>query len=123
MRNLLEAALRQDGLDHFAVRQKAATDLELLGESAEAALRRALEERPSLEVRRRVESLVEKLNTQRSSPPAPERLRELRGVEALEQIGNAAARHALAALAQGNANARLTLEALAAVERLNHKLP
>jgi RNA polymerase sigma factor (sigma-70 family) len=107
----------------FAVRQKAATDLELLGESAEAALRRALEERPSLEVRRRVESLVEKLNTQRSSPPAPERLRELRGVEALEQIGNAAARHALAALAQGNANARLTLEALAAVERLNHKLP
>src|SRR5206468_3128357 len=40
----------------FAVRQKALAELQRLGESAEASLRRALADRPNLEVRRRIES-------------------------------------------------------------------
>jgi sugar lactone lactonase YvrE len=101
-----------DGED-FAGREKAAADLEKLGESAEGALREALAKGPSLEARRRIEGLLDKLQD-----PSQERLRLLRGIEVLELIGSDAARDVLRTLAKGTAMAVETQEAKAALQRL-----
>jgi RNA polymerase sigma factor (sigma-70 family) len=100
--------------DDFSVREKASAGLEELGEAAESALRQALEGSPSAEVRRRVEVLLRKL---RKESPGPGRLRELRALEVLEQVGGPEARQVLAALARGAPEARLTRDAKAALDR------
>src|SRR5262249_40209275 len=70
--------------------------------------------RPSVEMRRRVERLVERL----SGPIVdPTTLRAIRGVEAVERAGTAEARRLLEALARGEPQARLTREASAAPPR------
>jgi sugar lactone lactonase YvrE len=99
--------------DAFAVREKAAADLEALGENAEPLLRKALQEKPSAEVKRRIDRILE-------SPDfaAPRRLRTVRAVEVLERIGSADARKLLENLAAGADAALMTREARAAVERL-----
>ncbi len=104
------------GLDspHFAERERAAAELEKRGESAGPALRQALAGRPSLQIRRRVERLLAKLDPTAS----PERLREVRAVEALEHMATPAARQLLQELAGGIPDAGLTREAKRAVDRL-----
>jgi RNA polymerase sigma factor (sigma-70 family) len=104
--------------DDFAVREQATADLEKLGESANPALRQALEGKPSLEVRRRVGALLQKL---RKESLGPERLRELRALEVLEQIGGDEVRELLHRLADGLPEAGLTQEAHAALERLDRR--
>jgi RNA polymerase sigma factor (sigma-70 family) len=99
----------------FRVREKATRDLEKLGELAEPALRRALKGEPSLEIRRRVEQLLEKLA---EASPSPERLQALRALEVLEHAGTPEARQALAALATGAPGTWLAREAQAALQRL-----
>jgi WD40 repeat protein len=101
--------------DQFAVRQRAAQDLEDAGELAESALRQTLEQKPSLEVRRRVERLLTTLAQNQS----PERLRGLRAVEVLENIGTPEARRSLKELAGGVPVARSRREAKAALKRLD----
>jgi WD40 repeat protein len=105
--------------DNFGVREKATAALENLGESAGPALRQALAGKPSPEARRRLESLLHKL---RKESLAPVRLRELRALEVLEQVGGPGARQNLEALAGGMPEARLTQEAKAALERLGKSL-
>jgi len=100
--------------DAFAVREKAMQELEKLGDLAEPALRQALTAGPSPEVARRVHQLLEKRDLARS----PERLRALRAVEVLEQIGTAEAAEALRKLADGAPEVRLTQEARGALGRL-----
>jgi RNA polymerase sigma factor (sigma-70 family) len=100
--------------DHFAVREKATAELEKLGEAAAPALGRALAGRLSAEASRRVRSLLEQL---RRPVPGPERLRQFRALEVLEQVGGDEALQVLATLAQGAPNARLTREAKAALDR------
>ena len=78
-------------------------------------MRRALAASPSLERRRRTESLLDELER---SVPAADQLRSLRAVEALEQMATPAAREVLERLAEGAPRARLTGEVKAAVERL-----
>jgi hypothetical protein len=90
-------------------------ELEELGELAEAALRKMLAGKPSLEARRRAEELLEKL---RGPLPAGERLRSLRAVEVLEHAGTESARELLTRLASGAPEARLTREAKGALQRL-----
>jgi RNA polymerase sigma factor (sigma-70 family) len=104
-------------LDHeqFAVREKAASELEEMTDVAEADLRETLQGKPSLEVRRRIENLLEK--QEKGAIPA-EQLRRLRAVEVLERVDSSAAREVLSAVAQGVSTARLTREAKASLERL-----
>jgi hypothetical protein len=95
---------------NYAVRQAATRALEDLGATAEAALYKILAGNPSLELRRRLEEILAKRH--------PEVIRQLRGIEALEQIGTPEARQALEVLAQVMPNPRLAQAAGAALERL-----
>jgi WD40 repeat protein len=104
--------------DRFAVRDKAFRELAALGDRAEPALRRLLAGRPSPEARHRVEQLLAKTG---GPIVAPDVLRELRAVEVLERIATPEARRLLAEIAAGAADARLTEEAKASVERLNRR--
>jgi WD40 repeat protein len=101
--------------DQFADREKARAALEKLGELAEPALRQGLKEKLSVEARRWVEELLDKLD---SPVPSPERLKAVRGVAVLERVGTAEARKHLAALAAGAPAAWLTREARASLDRL-----
>jgi hypothetical protein len=98
----------------FATRQRASKELSKLDHLAEPALRKALSGQPSLEMRRRIQQLLERL----ASPPSGAQLRPLRAVEVLEHLGTAEARRLLEMLAQGAAEARLTQEAKASLQRL-----
>src|SRR5207253_2866828 len=100
--------------ERFAIRRRAEVELEVLEVLAIPALRAELQTLPSLEKRRRIESLLEKLDAIR----APERQRSLRAVGVLEQTATPAARRVLQTLASGAEEVRLTIEAKSALERL-----
>jgi hypothetical protein len=100
----------------FRARDKAMTELEKLGETAGPALKQALAGDVPLEVRRRLERLLAKLNP---NDPSSYQLRQLRALEVIEQIGTPEARQLLQELAQGAPAARLTREARASLDRLS----
>jgi hypothetical protein len=99
--------------EQFAVRDAATKELAALGERVRPALRRALEGKPSAEVRRRLVGLL--ATPQRV--PTGEVLRELRAIWVLERIGTIEARQLLRKLASG-AMAPPTRAAREALERL-----
>jgi WD40 repeat protein len=101
--------------DTFEVREQATRELEAMAEHAVPALRQALAGKPSLEVRRRLEALLDRLE---GAIPSAETARQIRAVEVLESIGNPDARRLLDRLAAGPAETRLTHEAQAAARRL-----
>jgi hypothetical protein len=105
--------------DAFAVREKAFKRLEELGNAAVPAMREVLEKQPSLEVRRRLETLL-------SRPPglvrSSETLRNLRATQVLELIASNEARQLLAEIAKGVPHAIETKEAKASLERLNQRV-
>jgi WD40 repeat protein len=101
--------------ERFTVRDRATTELERLGELAEPTLRKMLDEKPSLEVRTRLERLLKIAERHRQSAKW---FQHLRTVELLEQMATPAARQLLNSLAAGDPAARLTGEAKAAAERL-----
>jgi WD40 repeat protein len=103
--------------NQFMVREKASTQLEKLGELAVPACRQALHSTTSVEVRRRLEAILERESRLRWNPP-PERLRILRLLEVLEHIGTPEAQQVLESLAKGAPEARLTQEAKASLDRL-----
>ena len=94
--------------DSFPVREKAQAELEKMGPSVEGDLRKALEGKPSLEMRRRIETLLEKRTVW-----SGERLRTLRTLEAIEYMNTPDARRLVASLAKGAPSAWLTEEARA----------
>jgi hypothetical protein len=100
--------------DRFEERRKAGQELEWLEELARPALREALTGKPSPELRRRLEQLLDRLD---GPVPPPRRLRRLRTVEALESIGNAESREVLRGLAAGDPDPRVAEEAGAALAR------
>jgi WD40 repeat protein len=104
----------------FAVREQARKELAGFGELAEPAMLRVLEDKPSLEVRRRVLELLEEIEKERKSPDS---LRLLRATTVLERIGTAEAAKLLRRLAGGAAEARVSREAAAALERLTRRNP
>ena len=102
----------------FPVRNAANKELEEIGDLAAGALRQALAKNSSLEMRRRIETLLDKLN---GAVTRPELLRAVRAVAILETTASPEARKLLETLVQGDSDARLTQEATEALERLDQK--
>jgi hypothetical protein len=101
--------------DEFADRQAAYADLKKLGELAQEQLSDTLKTNPSLEVRRRVEGLLQLTD---EAAPSAERLRLIRAVAILESVASPAARRFLQSLAEGAPAAHLTRDARATFNRL-----
>ena len=91
--------------ESFTARQRAEMELEKMGPAIEPALRKALEGK-SLEVRRRIEKVLEKVVGW-----SGERLRTLRAPEAIEHMNTPEARRLLESLSSGMPRAWLTEEA------------
>jgi WD40 repeat protein len=102
--------------DHFEARERAARDLEKLGVAVAPSLRNVLEGTPSAELRRRAQEILTKVE---AAGLTANQVREFRALEALERIGTPAARQVLADLAGGVATVPLTLEATAALKRMD----
>ncbi len=99
----------------FAVRQRATDELERMGKTAEDPLRQLLTNKPALEVRKRAERLLDRI--ERGVLP-PEQQRSQRAVQILEQIGTPEALAVLRGLTAGAPESLLTREAKSALERL-----
>ncbi len=117
----LAGLLKELGSSDFAARQQATKDLDELGEAAFGAYQSALAARPGLELRQRLEVLVNKCLEKRRHL-APENLRKLRSLETLERCGTPDARLVLEKIAKGTRGAWLTEEAAAGVSRLSARL-
>jgi hypothetical protein len=100
--------------EQFAVRRKAAMEIEQLGEPVLPILDKVLGGTPSPEVRSQVEKLKERCTPGNTGPS----LRVLRALEVLEHINTPEARQLLRKLAAGTPDARLTREAKAALDRI-----
>jgi hypothetical protein len=112
----LISALDSEG---FEERETATRELKELRDDAEPQLRRALTGKPSAELRRRGEEVLQSIE---GALPNKEWLRLLRAIEVLEASAAPDARAALEALAKASAEARVPLEAKASLERLDRKL-
>jgi hypothetical protein len=98
----------------FAERVQAQTALEKMGEgAAHLVVKKAREGKISEEMRRRLEAVLRKCEATSSRS-----LQHHRAIATLEWIGTKAARAALQTLAGGAPRARLTVEANAALKRL-----
>lgn len=98
--------------DDFMARQKATEEMGKLGDAIAPALRQALAGKPSLEVRRRIQQLLDQTRDWTA-----ERLRDHRAIQALEHIGTRPAKEVLQRLAAGAADTLRTDEAKAALRR------
>jgi RNA polymerase sigma factor (sigma-70 family) len=94
----------------FAVRDKATRGLEELGDAAEGSVRKTLAGNIALELRQRLEAILEKRDKLA--------LRPLRAIDGLQEIGTGEARQVLEALAKGAPNPRVAQTAAAALQRL-----
>jgi RNA polymerase sigma factor (sigma-70 family) len=101
--------------DDFSVRKTSFTELEKRGADIEGHLRKAIEAGPTVEAKRRLESLLA------NAEAGPDRLRQSRALEALEQIATPEAVQLLESLAQGEPAAHLTREAEATLGRLRKR--
>src|SRR5262249_7572477 len=96
----------------FRVRAEASAKLVAQHELARPAVKKALDGKVTLEVRRRIEEILASLDAMRFSLAL---MRELRSVEVLERIGTRKARELLEVIAAGAAEAILTVEAKASL--------
>jgi WD40 repeat protein len=104
--------------DDFRRREGAMRRLQDIGPTVQTALRKMLTAKPSPEVRRRVQSLLERWET----PEAKATVRRaLRGVEVLELLGAAESHGVLKNLADGSLESVLTREARSALHRLKRQ--
>ena len=102
--------------DAFMTRQKATEKLRKFGDAITADLQRVLAGKPVLEVRLRLQSLLDQTREW-----LPARLRDHRGIQALEHVGTPQAREVLQALAEGAPQAHRTEAARAALQRLGRR--
>lgn len=103
------------GSEKFAVREAAAKALGELDQQLNPHLDKALKSAQSLEHRLRVQKIIVQ---RQAAPPTSEQLRRLRAVMILELVGNAESKDLLQKWASGPAGALLTMEASAALLRL-----
>jgi WD40 repeat protein len=101
--------------DKFFERQKATELLQRLGKGVERTLRDKLKTRPPLEVTRRIEEILERID---NGQLPPEQRRQARAIEVFRRIGTPEARQVLEALAGGTPESWLTQEAKAALAKM-----
>jgi HEAT repeat protein len=111
----IQRLLADLGSDTFAVRETASKALDGLDQQAIPYLEKALKSSPSLEHRSRVKRIIEQ---RRSAPITSEQLRQIRGVMILELIGDGESKNLLQKWAGGPVGALLTMEASAALKRV-----
>ena len=99
--------------DNFEIRSKANNQLLKLETDIEADLKKSLTDDLTLETRRRIEKLLESIDTQQR--------RNRRAIEVLELVNTEAARDVLRTLAKGRTDARLTREAKESLERIANR--
>jgi WD40 repeat protein len=104
--------------DDFDTRENATRELGKIGAVAEPLLKKALEDKPSKEAKRRLEEL---LPDGKAPVTSAEGLRELRALISLERIGSKEARDLVADLAKGAPAALLSKQAKFAQERMDWK--
>jgi RNA polymerase sigma factor (sigma-70 family) len=109
----LDALLAGLDADDFKSREQASRDLVALADVAEPRLRAALSKPLNLEVKRRAQDALARIEAGW--------LRRERAIEVLEMIGNAAARKLLAELAGGMQGAAQTLDAAGALARMKRR--
>jgi WD40 repeat protein len=102
----------------FLTREKATQELEKYGRWMEGRLETALNDPPSLEVKRRIERMLGLLRVNNAITLKQERIRMLRIMQALEQIGDQPSIKVLDDLARGAAEPGLQVEAELALKRL-----
>ncbi len=100
----------------FAKRVSARQSLLDLGELADGAVRRALRNSPSLEMERRLQELLEQIE---SKPTPKASLQMTRAIEAVERIGTPDAKILLQILAKGAPDVQATRHAIRALRRLD----
>jgi WD40 repeat protein len=113
----IEALVADLDNDQFRVRDKAAKDLERLGEAAAPVLKRALASR-STEVRQTAERLLKKIGDGEDPASSLEARRMVRAIETLERIGDADAQALLKDLRRRGGKLIQHREADAALKRL-----
>jgi hypothetical protein len=111
--NRLKRLMAQLDNESFQSRQEAQRDLENLGDLALAILKRTLKARPSLEVRRRIDEILNK-----AQPLSREKRQHLRAIDVLEQLATPDAKELLRTLSKGAPSSRITAAAQAALDRL-----
>jgi hypothetical protein len=99
----------------FEARQRAGTELLKLGDWSVGPLRRALADKPPLEMKQRIQRLLDELDP---ALPSADRLLALHAVDLLERIGTPEAGKILERLASGAAANPVTADAKAALKRL-----
>jgi hypothetical protein len=107
------------GNKSFAIRTKATTALERLGPGAERELRLALTKARDLEMKRRIEGILERIAV---AEPSAQEIMHCRAVEVVEAITTAAAETLLRRWSDGDPGAVLTGEARQALARLDAKI-
>ena len=105
--------------DDFDRREAATKELAALGAQVQPALRKALQETTSEEVRSRIAKLLKPLGEWAVTDP--DTLRSLRAIWVLERIGTPEARSVLEDLAKGAPEVRQTQEARAALDFLDKR--
>lgn len=99
--------------EDFRSREEASKELEQLGELVQPALQKVLKERPTLETRRRIDTLLEKQKV--------EQRRWARAIQALEVVGASEARAVLESLAGERLPTPICQDATAALARLEKR--
>jgi len=101
--------------EQYGRRDKAVQDLEKVGALCEPLIQQALKNPPSMDARRRLEKLLEKIN---GPLPSPDTLHVLRAIEALELANTAESRQILDTIAKETPPTRVSLDAKASLARL-----
>ncbi len=114
----VRAWIAQLDADEFQEREAAFQALHSFHTIVEPPLRQALANKPSVNLRRQLERLLEDLEIKELGIPPGERLRALRAIRVLEAMPGPEARQHLEKLAHGVEKAPATHAAKSALERL-----
>jgi WD40 repeat protein len=104
--------------EKYQTRAKAMSALKRIGYQAEPLLREMLKQKPTLELRMRVEQLLKELDEKAGTKALAGRVRLQRVCELLEWVGSPQAQGVLETIAHGNLPARITQDAQESLKRL-----